>query len=68
MTSITWHSLRCDGRCPKRYDSTDLDHFAAPSELRKLATAEGWTHVRSSLGRRFDKDFCPDHKPEEGTP
>ena len=29
--------------------------------LRKAAAVEGWTHVRSSLGRRFDEDFCPDH-------
>jgi hypothetical protein len=65
VTAITVHYVRCDGRCPKRYDDLDLDHSARPAELRKLAAAQGWTHVRSSLGSRFDKDFCPDHKPED---
>ena len=41
----------------------DLDHNPRPAELRKLAAKEGWTHVRSDLGRRFDRDFCPEHKP-----
>jgi hypothetical protein len=34
---------------------------------RREAAKEGWTHVRSRLSDRrfnFDKDYCPEHKPE----
>jgi hypothetical protein len=33
--------------------------------LRKRAAKAGWTHVRSPLGRRYDHDYCPEHKPAE---
>ena len=31
--------------------------------LRKLAARDGWTHVRSPAGRKYDDDFCPKHSP-----
>lgn len=33
--------------------------------VRKRAAKAGWTHERSRLGRPYDKDYCPDHKPAE---
>jgi hypothetical protein len=33
--------------------------------LRKRAAKAGWTHVRSNLGWRYDRDYCPEHKPAE---
>lgn len=39
------------------------DPLITPGALRKIAANKGWTHVRSSSGRRFDKDFCPIHNP-----
>lgn len=72
--SVTRYEVYCNGRieerpCVKHYKMPDdMDHWPRPAELRKLAAAEGWTHVRSSLGRRFDGDYCPDHKPEDVTP
>lgn len=33
--------------------------------LRKLAAKAGWTHVPSRHGRKFSKDYCPVHKPQE---
>lgn len=71
IVSITKYTLYCNGRrgdriCFKEYrQPADLDHHPKPGELRKLAAMEGWTVVRSSLGRRFDNDYCPEHKPED---
>lgn len=73
--SVTEYKLFCDGRTPYGGEGRDhtcfksfsqpenLDHNPRPAELRKLAARDGWEHVRSSLGRRFDRDFCPEHKP-----
>jgi hypothetical protein len=37
--------------------------------LRREARKAGWTYVRWPSGlRSLDKDFCPDHKPEDTTP
>lgn len=33
--------------------------------VRKRAAKAGWTTVRSSYGRRADRDYCPGHKPAE---
>jgi hypothetical protein len=33
--------------------------------LRKRAAKAGWTYVRSPSGRRYDRDYCPEHKPGE---
>jgi hypothetical protein len=33
--------------------------------LRKRAAKAAWTHVRGNYGRRADKDYCPEHKPQE---
>jgi len=73
VTAFTYrkHDLMCDTV------SRHLDHrsaFFQPPEdavytttlsaLRKLAAKAGWTHVRSTLGRKYDRDYCPEHKPE----
>jgi hypothetical protein len=76
--SVTRYQLYCNGRrrdsprkgalCLRDYEPpADLDHIPKPAELRKLAAKEGWTRVRSPLGRRYDQDICPDCKPTEGT-
>lgn len=57
--------LYCNGdeyRCPQRLDSEPGEGLAA---LRKRAAKTGWTRVSSRLGRKYDKDYCPDHKPAE---
>jgi len=57
--------LHCNGgeyRCQRRLDSEPGEGLAA---LRKRAAKAGWTRVRSRLGRKYDKDYCPDHKPAE---
>lgn len=76
--SRTEHEIYCDARlpsetqprglpCHKTYqppEDTPAYPVPAPAKLRKLAAKDGWTHVQSRLGRRYDKDFCPEHKPE----
>jgi hypothetical protein len=60
--------LYCNGdayRCRQRLDSEPGEGLAA---LRKRAGKAGWTRVRSRLGRKYDEDFCPDHKPAEAVP
>jgi len=57
--------LYCNGdesRCGRTLDSEPGEGLAA---LRKRAAKAGWTRVRSRLGRKYDKDYCPDHKPAE---
>ena len=73
----TW--LRCDHRDDpaegQRYGHVCGKEFDAPPDLglppmgvtRKEAAKAGWAYERSHLGRAFDKDFCPDHKPQEDT-
>ncbi|HEX3961330.1 MAG TPA: hypothetical protein VHZ03_32690 [Trebonia sp.] len=36
--------------------------FPTLSVMRREATKAGWIKVRSPLGRRFDKDYCPEHR------
>lgn len=70
---ITEYQLFCNGRmtcggelvpCGRAFKTpADYAGHMRPAALRKTAAAEGWTHVRSALGRRFDDDYCPDHKP-----
>jgi hypothetical protein len=71
------HELMCNSITEHPDGSRASAFFRAPREveystplaaLRKLAVKAGWTHVRSPYGRRFDKDFCPDHKPAEAAP
>lgn len=77
---VTTYVLYCNGRvafgdttigCYRRFEvpgrTGDLEGSEdgpRPAQMRKLAAAQGWTHIRSPHGRRFDEDFCPDHKPE----
>jgi hypothetical protein len=35
------------------------------ARVRTLAARAGWTHVSSPLGYKYDKDYCPQHKPAE---
>lgn len=60
--SVYLHAMvRCDFKrgCPHR-----IEHGFTKREVRAAARQQGWTYVRSPLGRPFDTDFCPDHKPE----
>jgi hypothetical protein len=57
--------LSCNGdeyRCGQRLDSIPGEGLAA---LRKRAAKAGWARVRNRLGRKYDKDYCPEHKPAE---
>lgn len=40
------------------------DRGISRARLRVLAVRAGWTHVRSVSGRKWDSDYCPEHKPE----
>jgi hypothetical protein len=80
LTAWTTHEIDCDGRIPapkpdkpdatracfKKYEPPEGTpvYSTSPSELRRLAAKDGWTRVRSSIGRRWDRDLCPDHKPQ----
>jgi hypothetical protein len=62
--SVTRHKLYCNGGCLRHYEPpADLDHLPRPAELRKLAAKEGWTSARSPLGRKYDRDICPECRP-----
>lgn len=74
--SITRHEIYCNGRIPAADDPDktracfkaykppeDAEGRLTPAALRKLAAEDGWTHVRSPLGRGYDRDFCAEHKP-----
>jgi hypothetical protein len=64
------YTLLCDGSaglCTAQYGPFGVERTR--SELRKLATGDGWTHVRVDWGGpRYDKDYCPAHKPAETSP
>ena len=53
------------------YQSFDGEEGIPPTSgetraaVRKRAAKAGWTTVRSNYGRRADRDFYPEHKPEE---
>lgn len=61
------HELMCNSRL--RHADTKAAFFQGKTgvpraKVRALAAKAGWTHVRSPHGRKFDKDYCPDHKLE----
>jgi hypothetical protein len=70
--------LYCNGRipdetwprghrpCGKKFDADPELGYPTGSVLRRTAAKAGWTHIPSPLGRKFDKDYCPKHKPTEG--
>jgi hypothetical protein len=73
--ALTRYDMHCNGRVPSEGSPTgyrscykpyvppaETSRYAKPAELRKLAAKDGWTHVRSALGRRFDFDYCPEHE------
>jgi hypothetical protein len=63
--SSTVHStytIWCDGPdCRQRRTSVQSRAVA-----RRMAAREGWTVNVDKLSRSGGKDYCPDHKPEEG--
>lgn len=65
MTAIEYrdYQLLCDyPACTARfYDGRETPR----ARLRHWAAKEGWTHVRSNGGRKYDEDYCPEHKPAE---
>jgi hypothetical protein len=72
VTAFEWTQteLLCDA--PGCYERFTGERGLRPTSgetraaLRKRAAGEGWTFVRSKLGRRYDgRDFCPEHKPED---
>jgi hypothetical protein len=70
MAAYTSVRLGCDFFDPEAPEGEQLCHESVdiggtPAQARKAARELGWvTGVRSSLGRRFDKDYCPAHKPD----
>jgi hypothetical protein len=61
------YELSCNGRMPHADPETALfqgDRGVTLARVRAHAAKAGWTHVRSPSGRRYDRDYCPDHKPE----
>lgn len=52
--------------CPRNYDSDARPEGETKAKARAAARKLGWAYVRSPLGRWNDKDYCPDHKPQEG--
>jgi hypothetical protein len=66
-TEYREYTLHCDGpSCRARYKS--VRGPVPRAEVRRAAARDGWTHVREA-GRPVstDQDFCPNHKPPEGT-
>lgn len=56
------YTLHCNGPdCRTRYKS--MRGPVSRAEVRRAAASDGWTHVRSDSGRKYDEDFCPNHKP-----
>lgn len=54
-------TLRCDGPdCRAKFGP----RASSRAGLRRLAVKAGWARVRSVAGRKYDRDFCPDHKPD----
>jgi hypothetical protein len=68
MTALEYreYTLTCDyeGGCSAQFGP--LNREMPRAQLRKLAAKSGWTHVRGELGSKYDDDFCPAHKPQEG--
>jgi len=75
MSAIEYrrYELMCDS--PERHATRGAGFFVPRAsrvmarvmpraKVRVLAAGAGWTHVRSDSGRRFDKDYCPEHKAE----
>lgn len=66
MSVYTHAIVRCDYRDPEtgwQSCHSVVEEGFTKREGRAAARTQGWTCVRSPLGRAFDKDYCPDHKP-----
>ena len=70
MTAYEWSQVELQCNAPACYERFTGERGLRPTSgetraaLRKRAAGEGWTYVRSKLGRRYDgRDFCPGHKP-----
>jgi hypothetical protein len=63
MTAVSYTDFRlwCDVTlCMNRFGPMEKPR----AQVRELAVRAGWTHVRSGLGRKYDRDLCPAHRPE----
>jgi hypothetical protein len=58
------YKLLCDsGDCRVRFGPKP----AKRAEVRRMARKAGWTHAREpGMPAGSTRDYCPDHKPEEG--
>jgi hypothetical protein len=72
VTAYEWTQVELQCNAPGCYERSTGERGLRPTSgetraaLRKRAAGEGWTYVRSKLGRRYDgSDFCPGHKPGE---
>lgn len=62
MTSITGTWLFCDyPKCMLKFNAAPEQGWPPLSVVRREARKAGWTVSRSSVGRKFDKDYCPEH-------
>jgi hypothetical protein len=75
VTVWTAHELECDATdkpdatkgCYRKYEPPEgtPTYSVTPAQLRALAAKDGWTRVRTGARHRWDRDFCPAHKPQE---
>ncbi len=78
MTAVQYSRfhLYCDS--PEKHPDPGTSFFAPPvhadvrvvtrARVRQLAARSGWTHVHvPGTARGHDRDYCPAHKPGEGT-
>ena len=64
MTAVEYreYTLQCDAaRCYWQYGIPGRQ--VPRAALRKRAAKDGWTHVRSPRGRKYDSDYCKEHRP-----
>jgi hypothetical protein len=74
LTAFRLTEISCDhadtpapGEKWGRTCSAEFGAYKPVAAARREAAKEGWTHVRSPVSTRrynFDKDYCPEHKPE----
>ena len=62
MTAYRDVFLGCNHpKCGKEFRAEPEFGFPPVNVVRREARKAGWTIQRSSLGRSFDKDYCPAH-------
>jgi hypothetical protein len=72
MTAFEFRRVQLTCNHPHCFQRFDGEEGIPPTSgeshaaLRKRAAKAGWTHVRKErTPRRYDRDFCPEHKPAE---